>query len=811
MPTSTPPSTPGNVAAAAASTSQINVTWTASTGTAAITAYLVERCQGAGCSNFAQIATPAGTTFNDTGLSAGSPYSYRVRAQNSAGSISAYSAVASASTLPSAPTNLAAAAASTTQINVSWNAPAGATGYMLERCQGAGCTNFAQIATPAGTTFNDTGLTAAAYSYRARAQDAAGGISAYSNVASASTSSVGISVAITPARGGLTVSQSLNVTAVVTNDVGAKGVTWSASTGSFTAPTLTSVTYVAPATAGVITITATSNFDNTQSATATLGVTDLAAVATYHNDNARDGANTQEYALTTANVATATFGKLFSCTVDGAIYAQPLWVANRTINGAPHNVIIVATMHDSVYAFDADSNPCTMLWHVNLLDMMHGGTANETSVPSAATNYLVGQGYGDIQPEVGVLGTPVIDPVANAIYVVSKSAVNNALPIYQRLHALNLIDGTEIGSSPVTIGSSFSIAGSADGGTTVNFNPQQENQRSGLALVNGSVYIAWASHEDADPYHGWVIGFSASTLASAGIFNTTPNTVSGFSYSRGGIWMSGGAPAADANGNLYISSGNGTFDANLFGSNYGDSTLKLSTAGGLSVADWFTPADQSSLDANDMDHGSGGATVLLNTPTGNYFVVGGKEGTLFLLSQVSLGHYGANFTPMNSNALQVFSLGGGLFSTAGFWNNSLYVGAAGSVLQLFNFNTTTALFNTNAASTSGHAFGWPGASPSISASGAANGIVWATDNNAYCTQDSPGCGAAVLYAFDAGNLANELWDSSQNAADQAGNAVKFTVPTVANGKVYIGTRGNDSGAGGSSIPGELDVYGLKPN
>jgi hypothetical protein len=684
--------------------------------------------------------------------------------------------------------------------------------YLLERCQGSGCASFAQIATAAGTSFTDTGLTAAtSYSYRVRAQNSAGQ-SGYSNIASAATTTGTIAVTITPARGGVTISQVLNVSAAVANDVSSKGVSWSASAGSFTAQTATSATYLAPGTAGVITITATSVADTTQSATATLGVTDLGAVATYHNDNARDGANTQEYALTTANVGTATFGKLFACTVDGAIYAQPLWVANRTINGAPHNVIIVATMHDSVYAFDADASPCTMLWHVSLLDMMHGATANETSVPSGPTNYLVGDGYGDIQPEVGVLGTPVIDPVANAIFVVSKSAVNNALPIYQRLHALSLVDGSEIGSSPVTIGSSFSVAGSADGSTSVNFNPQQENQRSGLALVNGNVYVAWASHEDKDPYHGWVIGFSASALSTAGIFNTTPNTVSGFPYSRGGIWMSGGAPAADASGNLYLSTGNGTFDANMFGSNYGDSTLKLSTAGGLSVADWFTPADQASLNSLDNDHGSGGATVLLSTAAGNYMVVGGKEGTLFVLSQDSLGKYGANFSPVNSNVQQSFGVGSdGIWSTAGFWNNSLYVGAASSGLQLFNFNTTTALFNTHAASTSGHAFGWPGASPSISASGATNGIVWATDNNAYCTQDSPGCGAAVLYAFDAGNLANELWDSSQSAADQAGNAVKFTVPTVVNGKVYIGTRGNDTGSGTSSVLGELDVYGLKPN
>jgi hypothetical protein len=791
------------------------VTWAASTSSAGITAYLLERCQGAGCASFAQIATPSGTAFNDTGLSAATTYSYRVRAQNGAGTVSGYSNVVSATTLAalSAPTNLTATEKSNAEIDLTWSssAPAGVT-YLVERCSGSGCANFAQIATPAATAFNDTGLTAAtSYSYRVRTQDTAGNLSSYSNVASASTPAANISVTITPVRGGVTVSQTLNVSAAVANDVGAQGVSWTASSGSFTAQTATTATYVAPGTAGIITITATSIVDNTQSSTATIGVTDLGAVATYHNDNARDGANTQEYALTTANVGSATFGKLFSCTVDGAIYAQPLWVANRTINGAQHNVVIVATMHDSVYAFDADSSPCVVLWHANLLDTAHGATANETSVPSGTANTLVGLGLGDIKPEIGITGTPVIDPVANVIFVVSKSAVNNALPVYQRLHALSLFDGSEAPASPVNIGSTITVPGTADGGSQVSFNPRTENQRPGLALVNGNVYVAWAAHEDKDPYHGWVIGFSASTLAVVGAISSTPNLVSGFNYSRGGIWMSGGAPAADASGNLYVSTGNGTFDADQMGINYGDSTLKLSTAGGLSVADWFTPADQSSLNLADNDHGAGGATVLLNTPTGNYFLVGGKEGTLFLLSQTVLGHYGANFNPVNSNAQQVLSPGdGGLFSTAGFWNNSLYLGEADSTLQLLSFNASSAKFNTPAASTSKHMFAWPGVSPSISASGATNGIVWATDNSAYCTQQSPGCGPAVLYALNAGNL-NELWNSSGNAADQAGLAVKFTLPTVANGKVYIGTRGNDTGAGTSSIHGELDVYGLKPN
>jgi chitodextrinase len=835
LPDTTPPTTPSGLTSSAASSTQINLSWTAATDNAGVTGYLVERCQGAACTNFAQISTTTATTLSDSGLTGAMSYSYRVRATDAAGNLSGYSGIASATTPvppdtipPTVPTNLSSSVVSSTRVNLFWTASTdnvGVNAYLVERCQGAGCTNFAQIAAPSATTWGDSGLTpATAYSYRVRATDAAGNLSAYSTSVSATTMNPA-AVSVTPVRGGLTVSQTLTLTATVANDVGAAGVTWSASAGSFSAKTTTTATYVAPGTARQITITATSVADGTKSATAVLGVTDLSLMGTYHNDVSRDGANTHEFALTTANVNTASFGKLFSCTVDGAIYAQPLWVSNLTVNGAQHNVIIVATQHDSVYAFDADAAPCVTLWQVSLLDAAHGATPNETSVPSGTANTLVGSGFGDIKPEVGVTGTPVIDPVSKTVYLVSKSAVANALPIYQRLHGLSLLDGSESFGGPYNIGtantggsvSAISVPGTADGSTQDVFNAQSEAQRPGLALVNGVVYVAWASHEDTDPYHGWVVGFNASALQSSNnvptaILNTTPNQVGIATYSRGGIWMSGGAPAVDAGNNLYFSTGNGTFDAASGGSNYGDSTLKLSTSAGLAVADWFTPAEQNYLDSGDQDHGSGGASLLLNVGTGNYLIAGGKEGTLFVLSQNSLGHFGGSVTPANSNVQQEFNIGGyGIFSTAAFWNNSLFIAGAGSGLQNYTFDTATGLFNTGAASIGGHTFGWPGASPSISASGSSNGIAWALDTNPYCTTQSTSCGSAVLYAMDATHLSTELWDSSLVAADAAGNAVKFTVPTVANGKVYVGTRGNDTGSGTASVLGELDVYGLKAN
>ena len=812
----TPPTAPTNLAATAASATQINLSWTASTDNVGVTGYKVERCSVAGCANFVQIATPTGITFNDTGLTASTSYSYRVRANDAAGNNSAYSNTASATTPaaadttpPTAPTNLTATAASTTQINLSWTASTdnvGVTGYKVERCSGAACANFVQIATPTGITLNDTGLTAStSYSYRVRANDAAGNNSAYSNTASATTlaASGNISVTISPKRGGLPISQTMPFTATVTNDVGSAGVTWTASSGSFRTQSISAATYVAPNTAGVVTVTATSVADVTKSATATIGVSDLAGVFTYHNDLSRDGVNSQEYALTTANVATATFGKLFSCATDGAMYAQPLWVANLPMQGGAHNVILAATTHDTVYAFDADASSCVKYWSVSLLGI------GETYVSSSDV------GTGDIQPDIGIIGTPVIDPGSNTLYVISKSKTSGttctlATSCFQRLHALSLTDGSEKFGGPVNITSAISVVGTGDGssGGNVAFNTLRQNQRPGLVLSNGVVYVAWASHGDNTPYHGWVIGFDKTTLARVATFNANPNG------SDAGIWMGGGAPAADTSGNLYFLTGNGTFDVNSGGTDYGDSTVKLSTASGLSVAGYFTPADQQNLEEGDSDHGSGGAAILVDQPAGPHqhlVIGGGKEGNFFLLDRDNMGGYGANFNPVDSNAVQKFAERDAIFSTAAFFNNALYIAGVSGPLKSFAFNTTTGLFNTAQTSQSAGTFGFPGATPSVSARGTTNGIVWAIDNGQYCTQQSPGCGAAVLHAFDATQLSSELWNSTQAAGDSAGNAVKFTVPTVANGKVYIGTRGNDTGNGGTTIPGEIDVYGLKPN
>jgi len=623
-----------------------------------------------------------------------------------------------------------------------------------------------------------------------------------------------VSVSISPKRAlGITAGQTQQFTAVVSGDAQARGVTWSVdgvAGGNATVGTIgSSGLYTAPIGGGTHIVTAISVANIAQSGSATIAVTDLAGVFTYHNNLSRDGTNTHEFALTASNVNTSTFGKLFSCQADGAIYAQPLWVPNLTIAGASHNVIVVATQHESLYAFDADATPCMTLWHADLIDSTHGGIPGETSVPSAGTGALVGSGYGDISPEVGITGTPVIDPTTNTLYVVSKS-VNASTQFFQRLHAIDITTGNERITPPQSIDSSISVPGTGAGsvGGRVAFDSRNESQRPGLVLSAGVVYVAWASHEDHDPYHGWVIGFNASTLAPVAnaAFNSTPNQVGTLSYSRGGIWMGGGAPAVDATGSLFFITGNGTFDANTGGSNYGDSVVKLSTASGLSVADYFTPLDQASLDANDTDFGSGAATILVDEPAGpvtHLVIGGGKQGNLFLLNRDNLG----KFSSSTNNVIQTVNLGNSLFATPGFWQNNLYVAGVGPLKQ-FAFNSITGKFNGAPFSQSSTSYRFPGATPSVSSNGATNGIIWALDNGLYCTPQSPGCGATVLHAYDATSVATELWNSSQAAAsrDLAGHAVKFTVPTVANGKVYVGTRGNDS-----SVLGELEVYGLLPN
>jgi hypothetical protein len=628
------------------------------------------------------------------------------------------------------------------------------------------------------------------------------GTAVFDNV-TISGGAAGPSLTVTPLSSAITVSQSQQFTAVVSSG---GAVTWSVdgvAGGNSTVGTITTNGLYTPGPAiGTHAILATSVTESSLSASATVAVTNLQGVYTYHNDLARDGNNSQEYALNTSDVNTTTFGKLFACTADGAIYAQPLWVANLTVNGAQHNVVFAATAHDSLFAYDADANPCVTLWSVSLIDNAHGGTGGEVTVPAGPTGYRVGEGDGDMTPEVGVVGTPVIDPSTGTLYVVSKSMNGAGTSFYQRLHAIDITTGNEKAGSPATIAGTF--PGSGDGSSAVTFSPQQENQRAGLAFLNGSIYVAWASHEDTTPYYGWIISYSynGSAFAQTSVFNTTPNA------QLGGIWMGGAAPSIDSSNNLYVITGNGQFDAanaSAPNNDYGDSLLQLSTS--LTVSAYFTPTDQLSDQENDKDFGSGGAAVLADLPAGSpvpHLVMGGgKDGNLYLLDRDRLGGLG------DPVSVQEIAFGHSIFATGAFWNNYFYIVGPGGPMTSYLLDPTVPKFG--AATTSSSTYGFPGSSPSVSAAGTTNGLVWGLNSSAYCTKQSKACGPAVLHAYNATNVATELWNSTMVSGDAAGNAVKFTVPTIANGKVYVPTRGNNTGGafGSSTVSGELDVYGLK--
>jgi len=510
-------------------------------------------------------------------------------------------------------------------------------------------------------------------------------------------------------------------------------------------------------------------------------------VLTHHYDFYRSGVQSHETQLTPANVRTATFGKVFSLPVVGQVYAEPLWVGAYTMaDGKPHNVLFVATGHDNVYAFDAGgTNPAAgYYWHVNLLGK------GETAVPATETQ------TDDITPEVGIVGTPVIDRAAGVLYVVAKSKLvsGGTTTYFQRLHALSLATGKEAMNGPVVIHPILNGTGDGSTGSTIAFDSLSQNQRAALALSHGSVWIAWASHGDNYPYHGYVMGYDASDLTkSTGIFVDTPNG------SDGGIWMSGGGISVDQSGNLYVASGNGTFDANTKGQDYADSALKLTpVASALDLASSFTPYDQDTLSSQDLDFGTSACT-LIDNPGGPYphlLVTTDKSGQIYLLDRDKMGGYHQN----TNQDLQDFSDGGfDVHSSFAFFGNRLYLAGDGGPLSAWTFNPATGHFNTSPTTAPDSTFGCDGcdgagATPSISANGTANAIVWVLDNSNYLN------GPAVLHAFGP-TLATELYASNMAAGnrDQADTAIKFTTPTIANGFVYVGGAGS------------VTVYGLIKN
>ena len=502
-------------------------------------------------------------------------------------------------------------------------------------------------------------------------------------------------------------------------------------------------------------------------------------VTTYHNDNARSGQNLAETILTPGNVNSSTFGKLFVIAVDGRVDAQPLYLAQMTIPGqGTHNVLYVATEHDSVYGFDADTG--ARLWQVSML------AAGET--PSDD------HGCGQITPEIGVTATPVIDPKAGphgTIYLVAMSK-DGAGNYHQRLHALDATTGAEQFQGPQNIQASFPGTGDNSSGGKVVFAPGQYAERAALLLLNGVVYTAWTSHCDFRPYTGWIMGFDQSSLAEVSVLNLTPNG------NEGSVWMSGAGPAADSSGNILLLEANGTFDTTLDANgfpgqgDFGNAFLKLSTANQrLAVADYFEVFNQAVENDSDQDLGSGGALVLpdLTDSLGHtrHLALGaGKDANIYVVDRDAMGKFNSG----KNNIYQEIqgALSGGVFSMPAYFNNTVYYGAVGDNIKAFALSS--AQLESSPSSHTGNSFPYPGATPSISANRTSNAILWAAENGS----------AALLHAYDATNLAHELYNSSQASGgrDQVGAGNKFITPMITNGKVYLGTT---NGVG---------VFGLLP-
>jgi chitodextrinase len=1087
--------------------------------------YAVESCAGSGCSNFAPLNNTAATTYTDSGLAANTSYAYRVRAIDTAGTPGGYSSVSSATTLspqpPTAPTNLSASAVSGTQVNLSWTASTSSVGlanYVVQRCQNTGCTNFAQIATPAGTAYSDASVTSGnTYSYQVQAVDTAGSSSAFSNVATATaqsglaaafafgegsgttlfdssssgttgivkgaswtssgkygnalsfdgvsnyvdlgrpsalistgsmtweawvypatvpaddgqiialsndaagwqfkttpdtgprtfglavspdssshiqlygkttvalntwyhvagvydaaartlhiyvngvlddgallgtvpaaqvlptgvnvnigrrggasgfylggtidevriytralsqseiqtdmttpiaesapiaalspssldfgaqvidttsdprvvtlinngstnlaingvtitgtgassysqTNTCGLAVApgasctisirfaptssgsqvatvsiadnapgnphTVPLTGvgaaGLSISpRSAALNAILTQQftANASGVTWSVdgivggTTASGTISTTGLYTPPAPAASGTHVIMGSSG---TQTANATVYITNWAGTLTRDISTMRTGLNDSETVLSPANVNPSQFGKRFTYSIDGTADASPLYVPNVNIPGqGAHNVVYLATEHDSVYAFDADARQSSPLWQVSFINPANG----ITTVPPNDTGECC-----DISPEIGITGSPVIDPSTNTLYVVAKTkeVVAGATNYFHRLHSLDIATGAEKFGGPVVI--QASVPGTGDGsiGGRVAFQSLHQNQRPALLLNKGVVYVGFGAHGDVRPYHGWVIGYNATTLAQSMVYCTSPNdpgTQANGGGSGAGVWQSGDGLATDSTGNIFFVTGNGLFDANTGGSDYGDSFLKIDPLGAL--LDFFTPHDQQYMNDHDIDLGSGGVLLLPDQPGPHprLAITAGKNGTIYLVDRDNMGHYNpSNDSQIVQSIVNIFPHGDfttGNFKAPVYWNGNVYFSADKDNLKAFSL--TNGLLSTTPTSISALQPSYPGATLGVSSSGSTSAIVWAIQR---VDLDPTGVGVrgpGSLHAFDATNLGTELYNSNQSGSrDTLDYTAKWSSPLIANGKVYVASLS------------QLTIYGLLP-
>jgi outer membrane protein assembly factor BamB len=489
-------------------------------------------------------------------------------------------------------------------------------------------------------------------------------------------------------------------------------------------------------------------------------------VLTYHNNNTRTGLNSLETTLTPANVNSASFGKLFTLSVDGLVDAEPLYLSAVPIQGAgTHNLLIVVTEHDSVYAFDADTG--SPIWHVSALK----------SGESTSDN----RGCGQVAPEIGITSTPVISRPKGSngvIYTVAMSKDSSG-NYHQRLHALDATTGNELFKGPVDIAAKFPGTGDNSSGGFVVFDPAQYKERSGLLLLGGMVYLTWASHCDIRPYTGWIMGYNATTLAQKTVLNVTPNG------NEGAVWGAGAGLTADSLGNIFFLDANGIFDTTLdsrgfpSSGDYGNALIRLTTKGGLAVADYFEMDNGQQENELDVDLGSGGALLLppLKDSSGTTWQLAagaGKDSNLYLVNRNSMGKFTSGMNKIYQELTG--ALPGGIWSSPAYFNGRLYYGPVSQPILAFQFKN--AELQATAVARTVNTFAYPGVTPSISSNKNQNGIVWATENT----------NPAILHAYNASNLL-ELYNTNQaaNGRDHFGVGNKFITPLIANGKVYVGT------------------------
>ena len=580
-------------------------------------------------------------------------------------------------------------------------------------------------------------------------------------------SSVTETLILSPALSSVTTSQTQQFN-ILTPGINNTDVTWTASGGTISPDGI----FTPPNVPGPYIVKA--SLPNA-TGSATVEVTDFPGTLTWRNDNARTGVNSWELALAPSTVSSSTFGIVFRCQLDGYAYAQPLYVPNLAIPGkGTHNVVFVATGKGSVFAFDADSSPCTQLWVQNQL------------IPTGST--VVSLAKNGSLFSFGITGTPVIDRPAVTIYFVLATQTFAQNPIYSHTpYGLDITTGQPT-QPAIAISSNTPLRA---------FDSLGQLQRAALLLDNGEVYIAFGSDGSANDYHGWLFAYDAASLVQTGAFNVTPKGA------MGGIWQSGGGPSADSNHDVLVATSAGDFDANRGGQNYSNSFLRLSAAPGLGVSDYFTPCNEQALESAGVGFGSS-ALVVLPDSAGSasqpHLLAGAsKDGSLYIVNRDSMGHFNPPPTPCPDESASVQTItpagAGAILSTPLFWNNSVYVAPGNGNLMSFSMTSPGIFAASPSASQSPETLGPQGATPVISANGTTNAILWLIDTSG-ALANTP----AVLRAYDPNNLSNEIYSSptAPSAHDTAGPAVKFTVPTVANGKVYVGTQN------------ELDVYGLLP-